>query len=64
MQALTIGRLAKQVLVGVASLRRAGVEKLRRFQERERSELDVAARFIDGKSFADARMVLALGVTA
>lgn len=41
-----------------------GVEKLRRFQERERSELDVVALFIDGKSFADARMVLALGVTA
>lgn len=41
----------------------ASAEKLRQFQERDLSELDVVALFLDGKSFADEQMVLALGVT-
>jgi len=37
--------------------------ELRKFQERDLSDLDVAAMFVDGKIFAEDEMVLALGVT-
>ena len=37
--------------------------ELRKFQERDLSELDVVAMFVDGKSFAEDEMVIALGVT-
>ena len=37
--------------------------KLRAFQERDLSGLDVVALFLDGKTFADDTIVLALGVT-
>lgn len=37
--------------------------KLKAFQERDLSTLDVVALFLDGKTFADDAMVLALGVT-
>ena len=37
--------------------------ELRKFQERDLSKLDVVAMFVDGKSFADDEMVIALGVT-
>lgn len=39
------------------------VATLREFQERDLSELDVVVLFLDGKSFADDEMVIALGVT-
>jgi len=41
----------------------ASSERLKALQERDLSELDVVAIFIDGKSFADDQMVIALGVT-
>jgi transposase-like protein len=41
----------------------ASGKKLREFQERDLSAQDVIAIFVDGKSFADDQMVLALGVT-
>ena len=41
----------------------ASQEKLREFQERDLSGQDIVAIFVDGKSFADNMMVLALGVT-
>jgi len=37
--------------------------KLKAFQERDLSELDVVAIFLDGKAFADDQMLIALGVT-
>jgi len=37
--------------------------KLREFQERDLSGEDVVAMFLDGKTFADATMVVALGIT-
>ncbi len=37
--------------------------ELRKFQERDLSDLDVVAMFVDGKSFAEDEMVIALGVT-
>ena len=37
--------------------------KLKAFQERDLSNEDVTAIFLDGKSFADEMMVVALGVT-
>jgi len=37
--------------------------ELRKFQERDLSGLDVIAMFVDGKSFAEDEMVIALGVT-
>jgi transposase-like protein len=37
--------------------------KLKAFQERDLSELDVAAIFLDGKTFADDEIVVALAVT-
>lgn len=41
----------------------ASAEKLKEFQERDLSEEDIVAVFFDGKTFADATMVVALGVT-
>jgi transposase-like protein len=40
----------------------ASAAKLREFQERDLSGLDVVVLFVDGKSFADDEMVIALGV--
>lgn len=42
---------------------RASSKKLREFAERDLSGHDIVAIFIDGKSFADREMVVALGVT-
>lgn len=42
----------------------ASAAKLKEFQERDLSPLDVVALFLDGKTFAEDTMVLALGVTA
>jgi len=42
---------------------KASAEKLRAFQERELSGDDYVALFLDGKAFADAMMVVALGIT-
>ncbi len=41
----------------------ASSAKLREFQERDLTGEDVVALFLDGKTFADATMVVALGVT-
>jgi len=41
----------------------ASAAKLREFQERDLSGEDVVALFLDGKTFAEATMVVALGVT-
>jgi putative transposase len=41
----------------------ASAAKLKAFQERDLSEDDVVALFLDGKSFAEEMMVIALGVT-
>jgi transposase-like protein len=41
----------------------ASAAKLREFQERDLSGEDVVAMFLDGKTFADATMVVALGIT-
>ena len=41
----------------------ASAAKLREMQERDLSDEDVVAMFVDGKTFADATMVVALGVT-
>jgi transposase-like protein len=41
----------------------ASAAQLREFQERDLSGEDVVALFLDGKSFAEATMVVALGVT-
>ena len=41
----------------------ASAAKLREFQERDLSDLDLVVLFLDGKSFADDEMVIALGVT-
>ena len=41
----------------------ATAAKLRQFQERSLADLDLVALFIDGKSFADEEMIIALGVT-
>jgi len=41
----------------------ASAAKLKEFQERDLSRLDVVALFLDGKTFAEDTMVLALGVT-
>ena len=43
--------------------KKATVAKLKEFQERDLGGYDVVAVFIDGKTFADDQMVLALGVT-
>jgi putative transposase len=42
----------------------ASAAKLKAFQERDLSQWDVVALFLDGKSFAEDMMVLALGVTS
>jgi len=42
---------------------KASAAQLRAFQERELSGEDYVALFLDGKTFADATMVIALGVT-
>ncbi len=42
----------------------ASAAKLRTFQERDLSEGDYVAVFLDGKTFADETMVVALGITA
>jgi len=41
----------------------ASAAKLREFQERDLSDEDVVALFLDGKTFADSTMVIALGIT-
>ena len=41
----------------------ASAATLREFQERDFSDEDVVALFLDGKTFADATMVIALGIT-
>ena len=41
----------------------ASAAKLREMQERDLSGEDVVAMVVDGKTFADATMVLALGIT-
>jgi transposase-like protein len=41
----------------------ASAKKLREFHERDLSELDLVAMFLDGKSFADDQMVIAVGVS-
>ena len=41
----------------------ASAAQLRAFQERDLSGEDVVAVFLDGKTFADATMVIALGIT-
>jgi transposase-like protein len=40
----------------------ASAKKLKEFQERDLSDLDLVAVFLDGKSFADDQMVIAAGV--
>src|SRR5437870_1869130 len=42
----------------------ASSEKLREFQERDLSNQTYVALFLDGKTFADATLVIAMGVTA
>ena len=42
---------------------RASAAKLREFHERDLSDEDVVAVVLDGKTFAEARMVIALGIT-
>ena len=41
----------------------ASAAKLREMQERDLSGEDVVALFLDGRTFADATMVVALGIT-
>lgn len=41
----------------------ASASELKKFQERDISEADYVAIFLDGKTFADATMVIALGIT-
>ena len=40
----------------------ASAKRLREFQERDLSDLDLVALFLDGKSFAEDQMVIAVGV--
>ena len=42
---------------------KASAEKLRQFHERSLADYDLVALFIDGKTFADEQMIIALGVT-
>ena len=42
---------------------KASAEKLRQFQERSLADYDLVALFIDGKTFKDQEMIIALGVT-
>ena len=48
---------------GVPGFIQASAAQLRAFQERDLSGEDVVAVFLDGKTFADATMVIALGIT-
>ena len=41
---------------------KASAKKLHKFQERDLSDLDLAVIFLDGKSFAEDQMVIAVGV--
>ena len=41
----------------------ASAAQLKAFQERDQSDADYVALFLDGKTFADATMVIALGIT-
>jgi len=41
----------------------ASSQQLKAFQERDLSELDVVAMFLDGKTFAEDTMVIAMGIT-
>jgi transposase-like protein len=43
--------------------KKATAKQLKAFQERELSELDIVALFLDGKTFADDEIVIALAVT-
>jgi hypothetical protein len=55
--------------IGLSSLRvsrafvEACAERLRAFQERDLSGEDIVTLFLDGKTFADSTMVVALGIT-
>ena len=42
---------------------KASAKKLKEFNERDLSDQDIIAIFMDGKSFADNEMIIALGVT-
>ena len=42
---------------------KASAQKLAQFQERSLAQYDLVALFIDGKTFADQEMIIALGVT-
>jgi len=42
---------------------KASSAKLKQFQERDLTELDITSLFLDGKAFAEDMMVIALGVT-
>ena len=42
---------------------KTSAEKLKQFQERSLAEYDLVALFMDGKTFADQEMIIALGVT-
>ena len=42
---------------------KATARKLKQFQERPLDDYDIVALFVDGKTFADQEMVIALGVT-
>ncbi len=48
---------------GLRGFVQASAAKLREMQERDLSGEDVVALFLDGKTFADATMVVALGIT-
>jgi len=41
----------------------AKARKLQQFQERSLADYDLVALFVDGKTFADEEMIIALGIT-
>ena len=45
------------------SFTQASAKQLKAFQDRDLSELDLVAVFLDGKTFADMTMVIAVGIT-
>ncbi len=45
------------------SLTQASAKQLKAFQDRDLSELDLVALFLDGKTFADMTMMIAVGIT-
>jgi transposase-like protein len=51
------------VFDGVADLPRASAQPLQALQDRDLSTIDVVAVFLDGKTFADLMMVVAVGIT-